>query len=240
MNGSSEMIDGYVRELKVRVSAWSEEVETILAPPSLYLPQLKRAVEGLPIGLAAQNVAATVAGAFTGEVSAEMLADAGCKWCLIGHSERRALFAETDAQIVEKAKRLLEVGINPILCVGETLAQREQGEAQSVVAGQLEEVLKVFDEAQLAKLVVAYEPVWAIGTGKTASPEQAQEMHAFIRSCVAKTSAALAAELSILYGGSVNAENAATLFAQQDIDGGLIGGASLKADAFARVRESMG
>ncbi|KZZ56516.1 hypothetical protein A3760_31115 [Oleiphilus sp. HI0122] len=186
----------------------------------------------------AQNVAEYAGGAYTGEVSAAMLKDFGCRAALIGHSERRTLFVESDERVVEKMSRLLEQGIAPILCVGESLEERESGNAKDVVGAQVDFVLSRFSAEQLSNLVIAYEPVWAIGTGKTASPEQAQEMHAHIRNVVAQADTNLSDGMSVLYGGSVNAATAKELFAQPDIDGGLVGGASLKVEDFYAICQS--
>ena len=197
-------------------------------------------IENSPLSLAAQNLSPYDSGAYTGELSSTMLLDVGCKWCLVGHSERRALFGESNDEVVKKVKQLLQKGVQPILCVGETLEQSDSGIAEEVVAEQLNAVFNVCSVNELTRLVVAYEPVWAIGTGETATPDQAQAMHKSIRSEVEKKSASLAGDLTILYGGSVNAANARELFSQQDIDGGLVGGASLKAEQFSQICEQMG
>lgn len=213
-------------------------VQIVLAPPMTLLDSMHGLIsqhEQSCVQLAAQNVAATHNGAFTGEASAAMLRDVGCTWCIVGHSERRALFGETDQDVVNKVSRLLEQGIRPIVCVGESLQQRDAGEAESVVARQVNALLDAFTVDQLQVLVFAYEPVWAIGTGRTASPEQAQQMHLAIRAQVSIRSEVLAQNMAILYGGSVNASNAEELFAQPDVDGGLVGGASLKALEFAHI-----
>ena len=172
-------------------------------------------------------------GAFTGEVSAEMLVDQGCRWVILGHSERRQYHAESDDLVSAKLAAAVQAGLSPIVCVGETREQREAGEAEAVVGGQLQGALS--DQADLSGLVIAYEPVWAIGTGLTATPEQAQEMHAFIRRQLGGVSGVEAEETRILYGGSVKAGNAAELFAQPDIDGALVGGASLVAEDFLAI-----
>lgn len=240
MNGSKAFIAEFVSQIKPALESVSNDVDVILAPPAVYLSEMTHSLEGCSVQVSGQNVAAYDSGAYTGEVSVSMLSDAGCDWCLVGHSERRALFGETDQDIVEKVRRLLSKGIKPILCVGETLDEREAGDASRIVMMQVEAVLSEFDETELAQLVVAYEPVWAIGTGKTATPEQAQEMHEVIRAQVAKKSAGLADNLAILYGGSVNAGNAAALFAKKDIDGGLVGGASLKVEEFSQICGAIG
>lgn len=218
-------------------------VQVVLAPPAILLHAMHDLIgsgQGFSVQLAAQNVAAIDNGAFTGEVSAPMLRDVGCTWCIVGHSERRALFGETDQDVVAKVTQLLQQGLRPIVCVGETLAQRDAGEAESIVARQVNAVLDAFDVDQLQNLVFAYEPVWAIGTGRTASPEQAQQMHCAIRALVSVRCEKLAQGMAILYGGSVNASNAEELFAQPDVDGGLVGGASLKALEFAQICDLAG
>ncbi|MDD5404427.1 MAG: triose-phosphate isomerase [Sulfuricella sp.] len=203
--------------------------------PYPYLFQAQQALQGTNIAWGAQNLSQHDKGAFTGEVSASMLVDFGCKYVLVGHSERRALYGEDDAMVAAKFVAAQKAGLTPVLCVGETLAEREGGVTEQVVARQLDAVLALAGAAGLARSIVAYEPVWAIGTGKTASPEQAQAVHAFIRSKVAEASAEVAAGLVIQYGGSVKAANAAQLFSMPDIDGGLIGGAALSADEFAAI-----
>jgi len=242
MNGSSSFARDYLCTFKsvLADAKLSEGLQVVLAPPAILLTEMKSALTGTSITLAGQSVSSYESGAYTGELSSAMLSDAGCSWCLVGHSERRALFGESDSEVVKKVKQLLRQKIRPILCVGETLEQRENGIAEDVVAKQLNAVLDVCSDEALALLVVAYEPVWAIGTGKTATPDQAQAMHKSIRSQVAKKSASLANDLSILYGGSVNASNARELFSQNDIDGGLVGGASLKAEQFSQICEQMG
>jgi triosephosphate isomerase (TIM) len=187
------------------------------------------------VQLGAQSVCAEAQGAFTGEVSAAMLKDVGCRYVLVGHSERRQLYGETDALVARKFVVAQSQSLVPVLCVGETLDEREGNQTLQVVSRQLEAVLSVSGVRSLAKAVIAYEPVWAIGTGRTASGEQAQEVHAMIRARVAALDATIGGSVRILYGGSVKASNAQELFAMPDIDGGLVGGASLKADEFARI-----
>lgn len=241
MNGDTAFTQDFFDAFKVSLKniGLSENMQVLISPPTALLSELAKQAVGSVVELSAQNVSSYEEGAYTGETSAKMLADLGCLWCLVGHSERRALFAETDSAVVEKVKQLLVNNIQPILCVGETLVEREAGQANAVVAEQVNAVIDMFSEAELSRLVVAYEPVWAIGTGKTATPEQAQEMHAGIRQLVASKSERLAEKIVILYGGSVNAENAETLFAQEDIDGALVGGASLKVEAFSRICEQL-
>jgi triosephosphate isomerase len=199
--------------------------------PYPYLPQAQRALTGTPIAWGAQDVSEHDAGAYTGEVSARMLADFGCRFAIVGHSERRQYYGDTDAIVAAKARAALTVGITPVACVGETLAEREQRVTEAVVLRQLDAVLAAVGDGA-ARLVVAYEPVWAIGTGRTASPAEAQAVHATLRARLAKAGAV---EVPVLYGGSVKADNAAALFAMTDIDGGLIGGASLKAAEFLAI-----
>jgi triosephosphate isomerase len=203
--------------------------------PFPYLFQAQQQLAGSPVAWGAQNVSAQAKGAFTGEVSAAMVREFGCTYVIVGHSERRGLYAEDDALVSAKFGAALGAGLAPILCVGETLAQRESGETERVVAAQLDAVVGRHGVQALARAVVAYEPVWAIGTGRTATPEQAQAVHAFLRRRVAAQDASIAAQLPILYGGSVKASNAGELFAMPDIDGGLIGGASLDANEFLAI-----
>jgi len=209
--------------------------EMVVCPPFVYLWEVGRHLKDSAIALGAQDVCAEAPGAFTGEVSAAMLRDVGCTYVIVGHSERRALYREDDALVARKFVAAQAHGLTPILCVGETLEERERGVTREVVARQLDAVRAVAGVAALARCVVAYEPVWAIGTGKNASAQQAQEVHLFIRDRVAGGDATIAAGLRVLYGGSVKAANAAELFAEPDVDGGLVGGASLKADEFVRI-----
>jgi triosephosphate isomerase len=243
MNGDRAFVQDYIASFK---EYWIErklnqypDLTTILIPPAILMASVSESAITLGVNemfeLAGQNVAAFSSGAYTGETSALMLKDLGCTWSLVGHSERRALFGDQSSVIVEKIKQLLTEGLRPILCLGETLEEREQGQAEVCVKSQLTSVLDGFNVSELHKLVLAYEPVWAIGTGKTASPEEAQAMHEFIRSIVASKSAELAEGMPILYGGSVNSANAESLFKQGDIDGALVGGASLKPEEFAEI-----
>lgn len=204
-------------------------------PPFPYLGQAVAALSKTPIRVGAQNVAEQENGAFTGEVAASMLKDVGCALALVGHSERRTLFAETDEQVLAKVRQLLANDITAVVCVGETLAERQAGQEQAVVKQQLALLLSELSVFDWHKIVLAYEPVWAIGTGETATPEQAQAMHGYIRSLLAEKDPELAATTRILYGGSVKAANAKELFAQEDIDGGLVGGASLDAAEFLAI-----
>jgi triosephosphate isomerase len=209
--------------------------EIAIAPPFTALAALGEALAGSNVALAAQNVHDEAKGAFTGEVAPSMLVDAGCAWAIVGHSERRALFGETDAFIARKAAALFAAGLRPIVCVGETLAEREAGRTFAVLETQLAGSLASVPAARAAELVIAYEPVWAIGTGRTATPEMAQESHATIRGWLRGRFAAAADAIRIQYGGSVKPENAAELMAQPDVDGALVGGASLEPASFARI-----
>jgi len=206
-----------------------------VCPPFVYLWEVGRLLKASSIALGAQSVCAEQVGAFTGEASAAMLKDVGCKYVIVGHSERRAIYKEDDALVARKFLAAQSQGLIPILCVGETLEERERGQTMQVVSRQLTAVLDLAGVAALRTAVIAYEPVWAIGTGKNATPEQAQEVHAHIRNAIAARDAKIAAGVRILYGGSVKAANARELFAMPDVDGGLVGGASLKADEFLKI-----
>ncbi|MFT6029096.1 MAG: triosephosphate isomerase [Oleiphilaceae bacterium] len=243
MNGNLAFVQDYMVSFKKcsddkKLDQFSG-LSVILVPPAILIASVQENSEVVGVGslfeLASQDVAEYSSGAYTGEISASMLKDFGCRWSLVGHSERRALFGDQPNVIVEKIKQLLAEGLRPILCLGETLEEREQGKAESCVRSQLESVLSVFSVSDLSNLVLAYEPVWAIGTGKTASPEEAQAMHKFIRSVVASKSTDLSAAMIVLYGGSVNSSNAESLFGQDDIDGALVGGASLKSKEFVEI-----
>ena len=206
-----------------------------VCPPFVYLWEVGRLLKASSIALGAQSVCAEQVGAFTGEASAAMLKDVGCKYVIVGHSERRAIYKEDDALVARKFLAAQSQGLIPILCVGETLEERERSQTMQVVSRQLTAVLDLAGVAALRAAVIAYEPVWAIGTGKNATPQQAQEVHAHIRTAVAARDAKIAADVRILYGGSVKAANARELFAMPDVDGGLVGGASLKADEFLKI-----
>lgn len=210
-------------------------VDILICPPFPYLLPAAAVLTGSRVQLGAQNLSVETDGAFTGEVSAEMLVDCGISHVLVGHSERRSLYGESDATVAAKFVRAQQAGLIPVLCVGETQAQREAGTTEAVVTAQLDAVVQKAGIDALRQAVVAYEPVWAIGTGLTATPEQAQAVHAFIRAHLARLDESCAESLLILYGGSVKADNAASLFAQPDIDGGLIGGASLDASGFRAI-----
>lgn len=224
---------------------WAEEFlampalgcRAAVCAPAIYLPELAQSLEGSPVETGAEDVNEHASGAYTGEISAGMLADFGIRLAIIGHSERRRLYGDTDARIAAKAQALAAHGIRPVLCVGETLEEREAGETHAVILRQLDAVLGEIALDGLA--AVAYEPVWAIGTGRSASPETAQEVHATIRARLIEASPAAGEALPLLYGGSVTPENAAGLFAMPDIDGALVGGASLKAASFHRIGEAL-
>src|SRR5687767_11399978 len=210
-------------------------VKCAICAPYPYLAHVQQLLSGSGIGWGAQNVSQFDSGAYTGEVSGSMLVDFGCRYVIVGHSERRTLFGETSEVVAQKYAAALKSGLTPILCVGETLAQREAGTTQSVVAAQLDAVVERSGAQSFAQAVIAYEPVWAIGTGKTASPGEAQAVHAFIRERLGGLDATVASNVQVLYGGSVKGSNAAQLFGMADIDGGLIGGASLDAQDFAAI-----
>lgn len=216
-----------------------ENVGLIVAPPFTHLASVAEALKGSKVELSAQNCADHEKGAYTGEVAVDMLKSVGCQWVILGHSERRQYYGETDAKLVEKTKLALAAGLGVILCVGENLEQREAGKHFDVVTEQTKNVLYNFTAGDMAKIIVAYEPVWAIGTGKTATAAQAEEIHACIRKVLAgKFGETVDEDTTILYGGSCKPSNAQELFAQKDIDGGLIGGAALKADDFIAIAKS--
>ena len=239
MNGSSDSVDRLVEEIKAGLDAGLKS-EIVVCPPFVYLSRVDAVVRNSPIKLGAQDVSDQDAGAFTGEVSGVMLKDVGCQYVIIGHSERRTLYGESDAETAKKFAAACRHGLKPILCVGETLEEREQGITEQVVARQLDAVIELQGIESLADAVIAYEPVWAIGTGKTATPEQAQVVHRALRQKIASISADVAANIQILYGGSMNAGNAAELLAQEDVDGGLVGGASLIAKDFLAICRAAG
>jgi triosephosphate isomerase len=215
-----------------------DQVDIAVCPPSVYLSTVAEALQGSNIALGAQNCYSQPEGAFTGEVSCAMLLDVGCRYVILGHSERRAIFGETDAMVNEKLKAALAAGLTPIVCIGETLAERESGRTLEVVGSQCRGSLAGLSLEQMERTVLAYEPVWAIGTGKTATPDQAEEVHAEIRNLLASMfSPAVAQKVIIQYGGSVKPDGVAEILAQPNIDGGLVGGASLKADQFIAIIE---
>ena len=227
------------KELQTVLSGKTMNCEVVICTPFIHLTTIHALIDSDIVKLGAQNCADKASGAYTGEVSAAMLASTGAQYVILGHSERRAYYGETNALLKEKVKLALENQLTPIFCIGEVLAEREAGEQNKVVKTQIEESLFDLSAEDFGKIVLAYEPVWAIGTGKTATSEQAQEMHAFIRQIIAgKYGAVVADETSILYGGSANAGNAKELFSNPDVDGGLIGGASLKVDTFLPIVEA--
>lgn len=240
MNGSAavgrvlvrSIVDACVTGAGHRADA--EPVEVILCPPYPYLTEFSSLLSPASIGLGAQDVSEQLEGAFTGEVSAEMLRDVGCEWTIVGHSERRVLYGESDAQVAAKAARALQSGLGAIVCVGETLAERESGHTSAVVRRQLDPVLSQLSGVSADRVMIAYEPVWAIGTGRTAEPAQAVEVHQLIRETLGSSGVA-ADSIRILYGGSVKPANAAALLAAPDIDGALVGGASLVANDFLAI-----
>ncbi len=233
MNGSTEANEALVRAVVTGLAAHAARCDAAVCVPAPYLSQVQALVQGGALALGAQDVSEHEQGAYTGEVSARMLRDFGTRYAIVGHSERRQYHSETDALVSRKARAALAQGITPIVCVGETLAEREAGQTEAVVKRQLAAV--IHDNGHcISEIVVAYEPVWAIGTGKTATPEQAQQVHAVLRAQL-QAATPHADRIHLLYGGSMNAANAASLLAQADIDGGLIGGASLKAPDFLQI-----
>jgi triosephosphate isomerase len=234
MHGSRAENASLVRSLLDQAGA-DATTEVMVCPPFVYLHEVGRLLKDSDVALGAQTMCAEAMGAFTGEVSGAMLKDVGCSYVLVGHSERRQIYAEGDALVARKFLAAQSQGLVPVLCVGETLEEREGERTAQVVARQLDAVLAVSGVGAFRSAVIAYEPVWAIGTGRNASPDQAQEVHAMIRGKMAALDATIGASVRILYGGSVKASNARELFAMPDIDGGLVGGASLKADEFARI-----
>jgi triosephosphate isomerase len=221
---------------QVRAGATSPDVDVLVAPPFTALAAAAKALDGGSVLLGAQNMHAEKEGAFTGEVAAPMLKDAGCSHVILGHSERRQLFGETDEGVARKAGAAIAAGLVPIVCVGETLEERDADRTMVIVERQVERALRGLSPQQVARLVVAYEPVWAIGTGRTATPAQAQEVHRFIRGLVSRSHGTAAGDaVRILYGGSVKPDNIGALMAEDDIDGALVGGASLKADSFLKI-----
>jgi triosephosphate isomerase (TIM) len=236
MNGSlssaADLIEGII-------AGDRGNAELAVCPPAVYLMKVGGMLADSGVSLGAQNVCDQVSGAYTGEVSAAMLLEAGCRYAIVGHSERRSLYGESDQLVAARFATAKAAGLRPILCVGETLAQREQGITEEVVARQIDAVLTDSGIETIAGAVIAYEPVWAIGTGQVATPEQAQAVHAFIRGKLASVDTTVAEQLRILYGGSMNPSNAGELLAQADIDGGLIGGASLKAADFLAIAQAV-
>ena len=235
MNGDTESTISLVKGI-TDGRAEVTNAEVLICPPYILIPRAADALNGRDdISLGAQDLDINQNGAFTGQISASMLVDAGCKYVIVGHSERRAIYGESDQDVADKFKVAQQGGLTPVLCVGETLEERESGETEAVVARQIQAVIDVVGINQLDNAVIAYEPVWAIGTGKTATPEMAQEVHRFIRAMLAALNGDIAEKLRILYGGSMNAGNAESLIRMTDIDGGLIGGASLQAESFLAI-----
>lgn len=237
MNASKEAVKALLSELKQGAVSVTN-AQLVVFPPFPYLAQAQAELSGTSIAIGVQNICAASKGAYTGEVSLAMAKEFGVSYVLVGHSERRALYAEDDAQVAAKFIATQAMQLTPILCVGETLKQREQGLTISVVTGQIQAVIDAAGGNSFANAVVAYEPVWAIGTGLTASPAQAQEVHQAIRAYLANVAPEHAVDLKILYGGSVTATSAEELFTQADIDGGLVGGASLQADSFLAIGQA--
>ena len=238
MNGGLDANAALAESLLAALRDGSEGCDVAVCVPFPYLAQMSGALAGSKVALGSQDVSEHEGGAYTGEVSVAMLGDFGCRYAIVGHSERRTFFGDSNERVAAKTERAIAAGIVPIVCIGETLQERETGRAEQVVATQLDAVLERVGAAGLKKAVLAYEPVWAIGTGKTATPDEAQAMHAAIRAHVGQHDEAVASGLAILYGGSVKATNAASLFGQPDIDGGLIGGAALVAAEFIGIVEA--
>jgi len=236
MNGSRASIKELMSGIHAGLGSINN-TEVVVCPPSIYIESVAAMVEATVVGLGAQDLCDEAGpGAFTGEIAAAMVADCGCQFVIVGHSERRSLYGESDQIVAKKFAVARAAGLKPILCVGELLEEREAGQTEAVVARQLDAVFNAeAGVSALADAVIAYEPVWAIGTGKTASPEQAQDVHAFIRQRIAAQDETIAENVQILYGGSVKAGNAVELFSMADIDGGLIGGASLQAEEFLAI-----
>ena len=239
MNGTLESI----RELVAGLKAGIGEVnvaEVVVCAPAIYIAEASALTGGTAIAVGSQDLSNAASGAYTGEISGSMLNDFNCQYAIVGHSERRHGRGESDQLVAEKFKAAQDSGLTPILCIGELLEEREEGVTEQVCARQMDAVINAYGVAALQNSVIAYEPVWAIGTGKTASPEQAQEVHAFVRSHIAKQDQLVADGVRVQYGGSMNAANAAELLAQPDIDGGLIGGASLKSEDFLTICRAAG
>lgn len=234
MHGSRAATKSLLTDLEQGVKPdWP--IDIVVFPPYVYLGEAARLLDEGQIHLGAQDVCAESAGAFTGQVSAAMLKDVGCRYVIVGHSERRRLYHEDDAVVARKFAAAQQAGLTPVLCVGETLEEHEAHHTESVVARQLEAVTAMHGAGSFAGAILAYEPIWAIGTGRNASPQQAQAVHAFLRGRIAAQDANIGGQVRILYGGSVKGGNAAELFAMPDVDGGLVGGASLSADEFQRI-----
>ena len=239
MNGDSAQVDAFARDVKSAADELAAEL--LVCVPFVYIDRMGRELADSSVALGAQNIAAEAdAGAFTGEVNGAMLADTGCSQVIVGHSERRALYGETDAVVAAKTTAAVAAGLKPIVCVGETLEQRDADQAEAVLGAQIAALFEQCDAATLAQVTIAYEPIWAIGTGRSATPEQAQAIHAFLRGQIADRDVTLSQSVQLLYGGSVKPDNAAALFAGADVDGALVGGASLKADSFLDIAHAAG
>lgn len=238
MNGTLESAELLTKGILAGLGS-DDKADIAVCVPYVYIPAIGELVKGTHLGLGSQNIANQAAGAYTGEISASMLSEFSVKYALVGHSERRSYYGDTDETVAERFAQAQTKGITPILCVGETLEERESDTTFAVIETQLNAVVNKVGIAAFASAVVAYEPVWAIGTGKTASDDQAQEVHQYIRQYFAKKDQAIADKLQILYGGSAKPDNAKGLFAKPDIDGGLIGGASLDADSFLKIYQSI-
>ena len=233
MNASKESVNTLIEGILSGMNEASSEV--IVCAPFPYLSQVESLIQGSSLMLGAQNLNVNPAGAYTGEVSADMIKDFGAQHVIVGHSERRSLYGETNAIVAEKTKTAIDAGLTPLLCVGESLEDRESGNTEAIVEEQINAVIDLIGIESFDQVIIAYEPVWAIGTGLTATPEQAQAVHLFIRNLLADSSEKIAQRTPILYGGSMNAGNAADLISCSDIDGGLIGGAALKAEDFLQI-----
>lgn len=234
MNGSKESNKALLDGIKAGIDSVTK-VDVAVCPPAVYIADVVAEVAGTKIAVGAQNCSSEASGAFTGEIAVSMVKDMGCAYIIVGHSERRTLYGEDDATVAKKFAAIRAAGLTPILCVGETLEEREQGVTEKVISTQLDAVIELEGIGAIADCVIAYEPVWAIGTGKTASPQQAQDVHAFIRGKLAGLDGNVADNVTIQYGGSVKGANAKELFSMPDIDGGLIGGASLDAAEFLAI-----
>ena len=233
MNASKDSVDNLIKDLLTGMDGITSEV--LVCAPFPYLAQVELLIQGSKVMLGAQNLNTNASGAYTGEVSADMIKDFGARHVIVGHSERRSLYGETSAMVADKTKAALNAGLTPLLCIGESIEQRDSGNTEAVIEKQLSAVIELVGIEAFNQIIIAYEPVWAIGTGVTATPEQAQEAHLFIRSLLAKNDESVAQKTPILYGGSMNASNASELISCADIDGGLIGGAALKAEDFLQI-----
>lgn len=237
MQGASATNEKLISQLVAdkKLTTQAELLDVVVCPPFVYLDQANTLLSKASIQLGAQDVSAYSDGAYTGQISAKMLLENGCQWVIIGHSERRQLCSETDEVVVQKVAQAIKSGLKPILCCGETEAERKQGQTEAVVSRQIQAVLRELGPQVFEQAVIAYEPIWAIGTGLTATPDQAQDVHQFLRHQVMSFDEGVAKKVRILYGGSVKPENASGLFAMPDIDGALVGGASLVADSFIEI-----